>query len=191
MIVTVPVSKRQDQEPWVDSYGGCLGRPLKASALSGFLTARLGSDPFMVLETQKSTDDGALASFNFKALLVDDNEINLVVAEEILGTLGMEPDLAQDGRQAVELVSDHDYDVVFMDCQMPVMDGFEATRKIREAEDGTDRHTVIVAMTANVMSGDREKCLAAGMDDFIAKPIQIEDLSKFLSSLGALGQWQA
>lgn len=72
------------------------------------------------------------------------------------------------------------YDVVFMDCQMPELDGFGATGEIRERE-GADRHTPIVAMTANVMAGDREACIAAGMDDFVGKPIMVEDLSAALT----------
>ena len=187
MIVTVPVSKRQEAKPWVHSYQGCLGRPLKGSTLAAFLKARLSSERSLDLKLPDTIKDDTLPSFQLDALLVDDNEINLLVAEEILGTLGVSPDLAKDGFQAVKLVSDKKYDVVFMDCQMPGMDGYEATRKIRVAEEGTPRHTVIVAMTANVMSSDREKCFEAGMDDFIAKPIQIEDLSKFLNSLETNG----
>jgi len=80
---------------------------------------------------------------------------------------------------AVELVKRSDYDLVFMDCQMPVTDGYEATSKIRLHENGS-RHTLIVAMTAHAMKGDRKKCMRAGMDDYLAKPIKKEDLLEIL-----------
>lgn len=74
------------------------------------------------------------------------------------------------------------YDLIFMDCQMPVMDGYEATRKIREAE-GNEKHTPIIAMTAYAMQGDREKCMEAGMDDYISKPISLDVVYKFLNPM--------
>ena len=109
-----------------------------------------------------------------RILAVDDNEINLQIARELLQEFGFEVDTAQDGQQAIEQVRGTSYDLVLMDMQMPVMDGLEATRAIR-ALPGHDR-LPIVAMTANAMSQDRERCLEAGMNDFLPKPINPDQL---------------
>jgi signal transduction histidine kinase/CheY-like chemotaxis protein len=105
-------------------------------------------------------------------LIVEDNLVNLKVAEKMLLRLGLECDVAQDGLDALRAIDHHQYDLVLMDCQMPRMDGYEATRaiRLREATKGFSRLPVI-AMTANAMDGDREKCLDSGMDDYLAKPI--------------------
>lgn len=105
-------------------------------------------------------------------LLVEDNLVNLNVAKKILLRLGLECDVAQDGLAALTAINHHQYDLVLMDCQMPRMDGYEATRaiRLREATRGLARLPVI-AMTANAMEGDREKCLDAGMDDYLSKPV--------------------
>ena len=109
-----------------------------------------------------------------RVLLVEDNELNREVALGLLGEAGLAPDAAEDGAQAVRMVTEGDYDLVLMDVQMPVMDGYEATRAIRRTL-GPDR-LPIVAMTANAMQGDREACLATGMNDHVAKPIDPDEL---------------
>jgi two-component system sensor histidine kinase/response regulator len=107
-------------------------------------------------------------------LLVDDNEVNQEVAREILEAASVRVDVANNGEHALMQVRQYDYDAVLMDCQMPVMDGYEATRRLR----ADPRFTTlpVIAMTANAMVGDKEKCLAAGMNDFVAKPIDVEQL---------------
>ena len=104
-------------------------------------------------------------------LLVDDNTVNQKLGSALLSKFGYLSDVAVNGQEAVEAIASKKYDLVLMDCQMPVMDGFEATRVVRQTEQGTDQHLIIVAMTANVIQGDRERCLAVGMDDYLPKPI--------------------
>ena len=117
-----------------------------------------------------------------KILLVEDTPINQKVALSLLKVAGYKDcDCAANGREALDRLAETDYDVVLMDCQMPVLDGYEATKLLRERE-GSDRHTIVIAMTANAMKGDREKCLAAGMDDYISKPIDLEGLKDVLNA---------
>lgn len=120
-------------------------------------------------------------SLNFKApeaklLLVDDNKMNLKVAIGLLAPLQMQIDTAENGKQALEMLEAKAYDLVFMDHMMPIMDGVEATRRIREKEEATGAHQTIIALTADAMSGAKEEFMAAGMDDFVAKPIEIKDI---------------
>lgn len=112
-------------------------------------------------------------------LVVEDMKINLMLITKILEKHGCTVSSAGNGRLGVEAVKSNSYDIVFMDCQMPEMDGFEATKNIRELE-GSEKHTVIVALTADAMTGDREKCLKAGMDDYLNKPIKPEQITKAL-----------
>ncbi len=116
-----------------------------------------------------------------RILLVEDNPVNLLVAQKLLGVLGFEADTATDGEAALSRMESTRYDMVFMDCQMPVLDGYAATRRWRamETESG-GRPIPIVAMTANAMAGDRERCLAAGMDDYLSKPVAREQLDACL-----------
>lgn len=108
-------------------------------------------------------------------MLVEDTPINQKVVMNQLKVLGYEADCAVNGQDALDRMTHAAYDLVLMDCQMPVLDGYEATRKIRDRE-GKESHTLIIALTANAMSGDREKCLTAGMDDYITKPISLKKL---------------
>ncbi|HMH29326.1 MAG TPA: response regulator [Steroidobacteraceae bacterium] len=122
-----------------------------------------------------------------KILLVEDNPVNQRVAQRILQNLAAEVTIANNGAEALERIAEANFDAVLMDCQMPVMDGFTATRRIRELELSSGaKRLPIIALTANVMSEDREKCLAAGMDAHLGKPIEpaqvIEALSRFLKA---------
>jgi len=114
-----------------------------------------------------------------RILLVEDNVVNRKIIVAMLQSHDMTCDLAMDGNEAYQAVINKHYDLVFMDCQMPVIDGFEATGKIRNAEE-SNKHTKIIAMTANAMTGDREKCLKVGMDDYISKPIDFEIMFKMI-----------
>ena len=112
-------------------------------------------------------------------LLVEDNPINQMIAQKMLEKIGLESSLAHDGQQALNMLEQNTYDAVLMDCQMPVLDGFEATRRIRQQE--ALKALPVIAMTANVMEGDREKCIAAGMNDYIGKPVIEAALKKTLA----------
>jgi len=123
------------------------------------------------------------SSLKKKVLVVDDNEVNLLVAKRMLEELGFKVDLAASGREAIDAATgDDDYAAIFIDCQMPGMDGNEATRIIRLAE-GDEKHTPIIALTTNAMVPDREKAFAAGVDDYLCKPVFMEDLELVLDRL--------
>ncbi len=111
-----------------------------------------------------------------RVLLVEDNEINRRVALGLLASRGHQAVVAVNGQQAVDMLSDQEFDVVLMDMQMPVMDGYEATAEIRRRERQTGGHIPIVAMTAEALKGDRERCLATGMDDYVSKPIALAEM---------------
>ena len=121
---------------------------------------------------------------------MDDNEINQKVAARILHQIGYQPDMAENGLKALETLDQKAYDLVFMDVMMPEMDGLEATHSIRVRQKDPGSHPnyggriIIVAMTAHAMQSDREKCLAAGMDDYLAKPIRPADIRGIIEKWG-------
>ena len=140
------------------------------------------------LVTQRSLADSARRSdprprmqpvIRASLLLVEDNLINQKVATRMLENLGCTVEIAGNGREALEKCSSQEFDVVLMDCQMPVMDGFEATQEIRR-RNGTKARCPIIAMTAGAMAGDRQKCLDVGMDDYLSKPVIKSDLIRAL-----------
>jgi len=118
-------------------------------------------------------------AFNVRVLVAEDNQVNQEIASRMLEKLGCKVDIANDGAEAIRLVQEKDYDAVFMDCFMPVVDGYNATKAIRSRE-APGMHVTIVAMTANALEGDRERCLAAGMDEYITKPVKLETLKATL-----------
>ncbi|MDD3287595.1 MAG: response regulator [Alphaproteobacteria bacterium] len=113
-------------------------------------------------------------------LIVEDMAVNRMLMSKILDKLGCSIEVALDGAEAVYMASKFSYDIIFMDCQMPVMDGFEATRQIRQQEKLLGKHTTIIALTADAMMGDREHCLEEGMDDYIFKPFRQEQIAAML-----------
>ncbi len=114
-------------------------------------------------------------------LVVDDSTVNQTVAVATLQRCGYQADIAGDGLQALAALERKHYDAVLMDCQMPLMDGYEATAAIRRREQDTHHHTPVIAMTAHAMTGDRERCLAAGMDDYLTKPVRPQQITEALA----------
>ena len=126
------------------------------------------------LEGSSISEADGLACFDdTKILLVEDNLVNQEVFLGMMSSMKCSVHIASSGQDAIRMIKNDDFDIIFMDCQMPVMDGFEATKNIREQE---KRKNIIVALTANASKADREKCLAAGMDDYLSKPFSMLDL---------------
>ena len=119
-------------------------------------------------------------------LLAEDNLVNQKLAEAILSKIGCRVEVASNGVEAVALASALPFDISFMDCQMPEMDGYEAARRIREGAAPDAPRVPIIALTANAMDGDRERCLAAGMDDYVTKPLDPKRLRNVLAKWHAV-----
>ncbi|WP_027855982.1 PAS domain-containing protein [Marinobacterium jannaschii] len=142
-------------------------------------TAAEGSDPRLPTDSAMPSDQ--FVRFNARILIVEDNKVNQMVAQRLLQRLGVVAGLAENGAEAIDILSQQHYDLVLMDCQMPVMDGYEATGRIRsEGSPVLNPAVPVIALTANAMRGDRERCLDAGMDDYISKPVDPEKLQRVL-----------
>jgi len=168
-------------------FAATLAKPLRQSQLFDLLVGLLGGSaaPRVSAAARKPAIDAAMAEQHpLRILLAEDNLVNQKLALRLLSQMGYRADVAASGIEAVEAVQRQPYDVVLMDVQMPEMDGLEATREIRRRwSDGARPR--IVAMTANAMQGDREECLAAGMDDYLTKPIRVEALVGALAHTAA------
>jgi CheY-like chemotaxis protein len=150
---------------------GWISKPVRPSRLLAQLESLCGSRGPRLPPPEEAPEADSERSAARHVLLVEDNPVNMRVAQRLLERMGWHCDMAYHGRQALDLLATRSYAIVFMDCQMPEMDGYEATREIRLRETVAGGHQVIVAMTANALRGDEEKCLAAGMDDYLAKPV--------------------
>ncbi|MBI5393822.1 MAG: response regulator [Verrucomicrobia bacterium] len=170
-------------------FADCLSKPVHFSQLTQTLAnlwgsrydAPTGGQSEVTPATRKfpTTERPAPKRIHARVLVVEDNIANQKVASRILEKLGCRVDVAANGVEAVKLSRNLPYDVILMDCQMPEMDGYQATAEIRRSE-GPNQKAPIIAMTANAMQGDREKCLAAGMNDYIAKPVRPDNISEAL-----------
>jgi len=176
------------------SYRGCAGeaqhagfsafllKPIRQSQLYDCITAVIGTAtaPSPTRLITRYTLKEAQAQLRARVLVAEDNAVNQKVALRMLEKLGCRVDVVANGREAVEASARIPYQCLFMDCQMPEMDGYEATAVIRQREVHTGAHIPIIAMTANAMQTDRERCLAAGMDDYISKPVEPQQLATAL-----------
>jgi signal transduction histidine kinase/CheY-like chemotaxis protein len=161
-----------------------LTKPIRQSELRAAISAVFASDPLAgstPVTRHSLREDQVLGSL--RVLVAEDNPVNQVVIRRTIERHGCRVELVSNGRQAVEALENEHFDLVFMDVQMPEMDGFEATAEIRRRETQNGRHQVIIAMTAHAMKGDRELCLAAGMDDYISKPVRPHEIGAILDRL--------
>ena len=173
------------QELGVAAY---LLKPIRQSELREAIARVLGAreqDGAIPLITRFSLQDAREPGTSLKVLLAEDNLVNQRLAVRLLEKRGHRVVVAANGREAIEALQKEGFDVVFMDVQMPEMDGLEATAAIRVKEKGTENHQTIIALTAHAMKGDREKCLAGGMDGYLSKPIRPQELDEVLLALQA------
>ncbi|MDX1980450.1 MAG: response regulator [Bryobacteraceae bacterium] len=190
-VTSVPLRGDGDRLRQV-GYVGYLNKPLASNVLHGVMLEVLqlkdraglavGPTPLVTRHSINQTGQWGSSNGQPRILLVEDNAINQRVALKLLQKLGLKADVASSGRQALDALDRGPYDLILMDCQMPEMDGYAATAEIRKRE-GDARHTPICAITANALAGDRDKCLAAGMDDYVSKPISLPDLQSALERL--------
>ena len=185
MVMMSSVGARGDEARLQEmGFSAYLTKPVKQSLLFECLTSlcraeeKLHKSPSV--HSHSSSQSG---KSDLRILIAEDNSINQLVAIRILEKLGYDSDVAFNGAEAIEMLRKQFYDIVFMDCQMPVMDGYEATRIIRSNNSNIlNPGIVVIAMTANVLAGDREKCLQAGMNDYLPKPVTPASVSSVLSS---------
>jgi signal transduction histidine kinase/DNA-binding response OmpR family regulator len=186
MVVIMLTSVRPMQGADIDA---CLVKPVRQSQLQNTLAAawskKLQGAPatrtnaLQEIAALKSKLAGLFSGAPVRVLVAEDNVVNQTVAVRMLERVGLRPDVAANGREAVEMCAMLPYDLIFMDCQMPEMDGYAATAEIRKRL-GPDGRVAIVAMTAEAMEGCRERCLEAGMDDYITKPVRLDDMIETL-----------
>jgi CheY-like chemotaxis protein/HPt (histidine-containing phosphotransfer) domain-containing protein len=166
----VPVENLQET-----GFAACILKPARLDQLRDCLIKTLRQTPALAPAARPPQTRAVRG----RLLLAEDNAVNQKVSQRILEKLGYYVDTVFNGAEAVEKLQRGLYDAVLMDCQMPEMDGYAATREIRRREGGDER-TIIIAMTASAMTGDREKCLTAGMDDYVTKPVRSEELQQVL-----------
>ena len=154
------------------------------SKIQNHATSSTWGDPSERVAPKSKIESLVATDKKLKILVAEDNLVNQQVIFNQLQILGHQADCAANGAQALEMLSKYPYDLVLMDCQMPVIDGYSATQELRRSE-GSEHHTVVIALTANAMPTDREQCLSAGMDDYISKPVSLDALQAVLQRWGS------
>jgi CheY-like chemotaxis protein/HPt (histidine-containing phosphotransfer) domain-containing protein len=191
LVILAPLGIRPET---VSGIAGFVSKPVRPANLQkALLQAFSGAkaEPMRAAE-RKALDVKLAERLPLRVLLVDDNLINQKVASRLLQQMGYRPEIASNGVEAIRALEEKPFDVILMDVQMPELDGLEATRRIRQRQQEPDAHphfkspVLIVAMTASAMQGDREKCLAAGMNEYVAKPIRPETLQAALEQCGMM-----
>jgi len=181
LVMLSSLGRRADDREARGEFAAILTKPIKASQLYEAVAAVVGAETRGAGRAREAEPDAIpRRRAPLRVLLAEDNAVNQQVALRMLGTLGYRADVAMNGVEALEALRRRPYDVVLMDVEMPEMDGLEAARRIHREWPGDERPR-IVAMTANAMQGDREICLAAGMDDYVSKPIHADELADALS----------
>jgi PAS domain S-box-containing protein len=178
MVLVSPLGdEREPSELMAEGWSAVLHKPVRRPTLRRALQAALNPHTVYLGDLE---DEARLPDFGAHVLLVEDNPFNQKVATRLLETLGCRVTLAENGQRAVEAAAQERFDLVLMDCQMPVMDGLEAARRIRQLDDPCGQ-VPVVAMTANVLGEHRQKCLDAGMDDFASKPVNKKTLREIVA----------
>ena len=195
LVLLASMGVRTDHPDFAQAaFASCLTKPIKPAQLHEVLVRVVsGAKPAAKKNPPLTKLDPSLASrLPLRVLLCDDNAINQKVALRLLQQMGYRADMAGNGVEALAALDRRPYDLIFMDVMMPEMDGLQATRAIRERQRDQAKYPnykspiIIVAMTANAMQGDREKCLAAGMDDYLAKPVRPEDVRASVERWGVM-----
>jgi two-component system sensor histidine kinase/response regulator len=176
MLTSTYDDRRDAREAGIDVY---MTKPVRRSRLRNALAEALGIQTRR--EQAPAGYEGAAAGSSPLILIVEDNDVNQILAVRMLDRRGYETEVVGDGRQALEALERRPYAAVLMDCQMPELNGYDATSELRRREPAGN-HTPVIAMTAHALRGDREKCLASGMDDYLAKPLRPEELDRILRS---------
>jgi CheY-like chemotaxis protein len=165
-------------------FSDYVNKPVKHSVLADILLAVFMHEENSTTQNRENEPDLKLIAvkYPFEILIAEDNFINQKLVRKLFEVLGYKTDLAANGYEAIESLKRKPYDIVFMDVQMPEMDGYEATRIIKER--WKTKAPIIIAMTANAMQGDKEKSLFAGMDDYLSKPLRLDDLLRVINQWG-------
>lgn len=181
LILLTPVGY-QNASDELEEFAICLTKPVRQAQWYRCLEAAVSDIPPLSapgLDDPNPSDEHR-EKIPARVLLAEDNAVNQKVAMQMLKKMGCRVDAVANGREAIEALEQIAYDLVLMDCMMPEMDGYTATERIRDQEAATDEHVIIIAMTANAMTGDRERCIEAGMDDYVSKPVQFPQLFEVL-----------
>ena len=163
------------ESPYINSF---MIKPVRSNTLKHTIQRSLNRETDIA--EQGSTLDNNNITFQGSILLVEDTKENQIIALAMLSNLGLNVQLAENGLEAIQIISDKCFDLVFMDCLMPELDGYQTTRLIRSRQTDSDKRVPIIALTANAFDSAKEKCLASGMDDFISKPYDEADIIKVL-----------